>query len=152
MNNNELKRIEERLIPPAAPEPPEGLLESIQNEIPDHLHLVEERSESTLSPRRLRLIAASMAVVVLGGFLAFKVWREPMYSMRPLDSREAPSGRTVTETAPVDRALSMETDGKASTPSPPNEPRILEEVTSEKAKIETQPVVGAYIAYYVKSL
>ena len=61
MKNNEMRRIEERLIPAAAPDPPEGLLESIQKEIPEHLHLVEEKSEPTLTAWRLRLSAASIA-------------------------------------------------------------------------------------------
>lgn len=100
MNSNEMKRIENRLTPPAAPEPPEGLLESIQKEIPDHLHLVEDESEPTFSARRLRLIAASVAVVVLGGYLALQVaWKSPV---PPLGGREVPAGRVVTETSPVD--------------------------------------------------
>ncbi len=100
MNSNEMKRIEDRLTPPAAPEPPEGLLESIQKEIPDHLHLVEDEREATFSARRLRLIAASIAVVVLGGYLALQVTLKS--SMPQLGGREAPEGRVVTETSPVD--------------------------------------------------
>ena len=162
MKNNEMRRIEERLIPAAAPDPPEGLLESIQKEIPEHLHLVEEKSERTLSAWRLRLIAASIAVVVLGGLLALRVSDVPRYSMKPLDNREAPSGRSVTETGPVDPASSVDTVGKASTPSAavdeagektararqdvprssPAESRDREKLASERAQVETQAVVG----------
>ncbi len=116
MNSNEMKRIEDRLTPPAAPEPPEGLLESIQKEIPDHLHLVEDEREATFSARRLRLIAASIAVVVLGSFLALKVAQDPMTSMGPSDIREVPSSRSVTETDLVDQVASVDTESTASTP------------------------------------
>lgn len=116
MNSNEMKRIEDRLTPPAAPKPPEGLLESIQKEIPDHLHLVEEESESTFSARRLRLIAASVAVVVLGSFLTLKVAQDPMHSTGPSDIREVPFSRSVTETDLVDRVASVDTESTASTP------------------------------------
>jgi Ca-activated chloride channel family protein len=156
-----MKKIEERLTPPAVPEPPEALLERIQKEIPDHLHLVEEESESTFSARRLRLIAASVAVVVLGGLLALRVAYEPMYSMMPLDNQEAPSGRSVTETGPVDPASSVDTEGRASTSSAAERDAVQEtgqarqdrlkrspvefqdhgNLTSEKAKVESPAVV-----------
>jgi len=160
VNSNEIKKIEERLIPPSAPEPPEGLLESIQKEIPGHLHLVEQESESTLSAWRLRLIAASIAVVVLGGFLALTVSRD--YYMEPRANREEPLGRRVSETSPVDRASGVDTVGKASTPSAaerdavqetgqarqdllkrsPVESQDRENLTSEKAKVESPAVTG----------
>ena len=116
MNSNEMKRIEDRLTPPAAPKPPEGLLESIQKEIPDHLHLVEDEREATFSARRLRLIAASIAVVVLGSFLALKVAQDPMLSTGPSDIREVPSSRSVTETELVDQVASVDTESTASRP------------------------------------
>ena len=151
-----MKKIEERLTPPAVPEPPEALLERIQKEIPDHLQLVEEESESTLSAWRLRLIAASVAVVVLGSFLTLKVAQEPMHSMGPSDIREVPFSRSVTETDLVDRVASVDTESTASTPpaaaaeeqtrlkaigyvskSEHGEPLALESVTEPK-RSETQ--------------
>ncbi len=156
MNSNEMKKIEERLTPPAVPEPPEALLERIQKEIPDHLQLVEEESESTLSAWRLRLIAASVAVVVLGSFLTLKVAQEPMHSMGPSDIREVPFSRSVTETDLVDQVASADTESTASTPpaaaaeeqtrlkaigyvskSEHGEPLALESVTEPK-RSETQ--------------
>jgi len=104
-----MKRIEDRLTPPAAPEPPDGLLEQIQKEIPDHLHLVEAAPPSRLSPARLRLIAASVAVVVLGGFLALRVAQEKRPTLdsqvalrNPAAERDS-GGRIVAETATPDR-------------------------------------------------
>lgn len=160
MNSNEMKKIEERLTPPAAPEPPEGLLESIQREIPGHLRLVGEDSESTLSAWRLLLIAASVAVVLAGSYLALQVsWN---YEPPPLVGRDEPSGRRVSETSPIDRASGVDTVGKTSTPSAaerdavqetgqarqdllkrsPIESQDRENLTSEKAKVESPAVTG----------
>ena len=129
MNSNEMKRIEDRLTPPPAPEPPEELLERIQNDIPEYLHLVEETPEPTFSARRLRLIAASMAVVVLGGYLAFTTWRLEMPRLDPATSPTVPSTRSVTE------AGRENLPGKSSTGT--DEPMTI---AAEKIEVETPAV------------
>ena len=76
MNNSEHKWIEDRLAPGAAPEPPEGLLERIQDEIPRHLQGVPEPVEESSVPWRLRLLAASVLMVVLSGAVVYQIVRE----------------------------------------------------------------------------
>lgn len=76
MNNSDHKWIEERLAAGSAPEPPEGLLEKIQEEIPQHLQLVDETPERASEPWRLRLLAASVLIVVLSGTVVYQLLRE----------------------------------------------------------------------------
>jgi Ca-activated chloride channel family protein len=76
VNSNEHRWIEERLQAGPAPEPPEGLLESIQEEIPRHLEIVPEPAAKTREPWKLRLLAASVLIVVLSGTVVYRLGRE----------------------------------------------------------------------------
>ncbi len=73
MNNTELKRIEEQLTPGTVPNPPEGLLERIQEDIPGHLRVVSEPAAAARSGWKLRLVAASAVLVVVGGAIVYRV-------------------------------------------------------------------------------
>ena len=77
MNNSELKRIEERLVPSAAPEPPAELLNRIQEEIPRHLQAVPEAPPVLGGHWKLKLLAASVVVVVLSGTVVYQLSRTP---------------------------------------------------------------------------
>jgi Ca-activated chloride channel family protein len=83
VNNSEYKWIEDQLEPEAAPEPPEGLLESIQEEIPRHLQAVPASAEKRSRPWKLRLLAASMLIAALTGTVTYRASRE----VEPLESR-----------------------------------------------------------------
>jgi len=76
VNNTEHKWIEDRLEPGAAPEPPEGLLEKIQEDIPRHLEVVPEPVSETSGPWRLRLLAASVVMAVLSGAVVYQIVRQ----------------------------------------------------------------------------
>ena len=76
MNTSELKRIEDQLRPPSVPEPPAGLLESIQEDIPGHLQVVPDPVAQSTSGWRLRLVAASVIVVVLGGTVVYRLTQQ----------------------------------------------------------------------------
>ena len=76
MNNSELKRIEDRLRPDVAPEPPAGLLERIQEDIPGHLQVVPDPAEQATSRWKLQLLAASVVLVVVGGALVYRVGQQ----------------------------------------------------------------------------
>ena len=76
MNNSEHKWIEDRLEPGTTPEPPEGLLESIQEDIPRHLQVVPESVPETSGPWRLRLLAASVVMAVLSGAVVYQIVRQ----------------------------------------------------------------------------
>jgi len=109
VNNSEHKWIEERLEPGAAPEPPAGLLERIQEEIPRHLQGVPEPVDEPSGPWRLRLLAASVLMMVLSGTVVYRIVRETPALEDQLANEsavreevllEAPQSQPATEVAP----------------------------------------------------
>ena len=116
--NNELKRIEERLKSPAASEPPAGLLEKIQDDIPQYLRLISETAKPSSSVWRLRLVAASVVLVVVGGALVYRV------------SQQAPS---------LDERLDLSLPEVASVPEPASADQEVEEIESRPASESVAP-------------
>jgi Ca-activated chloride channel family protein len=77
VNNAErrLQEVEERLKSFEAPEPPASLLESIQAEIPEDLAGTTTAPDVPFSRRFLKL-AASLAVIAVGGVLGYRLLEE----------------------------------------------------------------------------
>jgi Ca-activated chloride channel family protein len=73
VNNTEPRRIEEQLTPGAVPDPPEGLLERIQEDIPGYLQVVPDLGDERSSGWKLRLMAASAVLLVAGAAVVYRV-------------------------------------------------------------------------------
>jgi len=94
-----LREVEERLRDVEAPGPPPRLLESLVREIPETLGAGEEAAPGGASRwRRWRLLAASLAVVVAGGALGYRLLREAPVE-RSVEPRSA-EPRSVEPAAP----------------------------------------------------
>ncbi|MCZ6727778.1 MAG: hypothetical protein O7A98_10570, partial [Acidobacteria bacterium] len=103
MNNAErrLQEVEERLKNFEAPEPPASLLESIQVEIPEDLG-GQTHAPDAPAHRRFLKLAASLAVVAVGGVLGYRL----------LEEGPAP-GDVVTPEVPIAELEPLRTPGKA---------------------------------------
>jgi Ca-activated chloride channel family protein len=79
LNEREITRL---LADRSEVEPPEGLLDKIKSEIPPNLTVAPALKEATVhpfpaaAPRRRMLLAASIAVAILGGLLGWQVLRK----------------------------------------------------------------------------
>ena len=71
-----LQEVEDRLEGFEAPQPPEGLLESIQAEIPTELGTSGGSGSSALGRRTWFRLAASLAVVAVGGTLGYRLLQD----------------------------------------------------------------------------
>jgi Ca-activated chloride channel homolog len=95
-------------------EPPEGLLDKIKAEIPPALHAVPDlapeakQGPSSLPPRRIWLLAASLAVAVFGGVLALRVMQvRPLPSPSLEEEKPAPSELPAVPVPPPARRLEL---------------------------------------------
>jgi Ca-activated chloride channel family protein len=137
VNNSEYKWIEDRLDPGAVPEPPEGLLEKIQDEIPRHLQVVPAPAEQPSGSWRLRLLAASVVMVILSGAVVYRIVLDSPTTLAERLARdtgvtapetiEVPQSRPAKEVTPP---LSAESTAQApAIPAGPDEPiRVTGEV------------------------
>jgi len=91
-----LKAVEERLESFEASEPPEGLLESLQTEIPEDLGRSGGDSSRVSGSRYLKL-AASLAVVAIGGALGYRMLQD---GPTPGDLVSTPAAIPEVETQP----------------------------------------------------
>lgn len=133
MNNAErrLHEIEERLERLEAPEPPPELLASIQEEIPPHLGEGSAPAQPAAGWRWRRL-AASLAVLAVGGLLGYKLFVD---GPSPADSvgaeaPEAPPRGVVEPSEPGDptrRTADPVVDPTVAEPAATVQPRRLDE-------------------------
>ena len=77
------QEIERRMANDPRPTPPLELLDEIQQEIPDHLDQIGSGVHAGGPRRQTWLIAATLATVVLGGFLAWRLGELNRWSVEP---------------------------------------------------------------------
>lgn len=134
MNTDRLKQIEDRMTPPAAPEPPEGLLEKIQEEIPGYLRVVPEPVETPSSGWKLRALAASVVLVVVGGAVVYRVTQQAPTLEERLNEETVRSWQEIVESPTTENraAAASEVDKVAGKPIP-------EQISSEKSAVQAEP-------------
>lgn len=152
MNHAErqLREVEERLEAVEAPAAPDGLLKKLQAEIPEELGgsggSVERRST-----QRWRLLAASLAVVAVGGALGYRLLQEGPSLGPPVgDEAEAPRGGAregaeeigeAVRVAPADRRSEEDEATASSEPLPAD--AIAAGPIDDVAEVESQQTAAA---------